>query len=232
MSGFGITVGYHRFLSHRAYDAGLFVKFCTLFFGAAAFEMSALGWCSQHRDHHKYVDTDKDPYDITRGFFYAHMGWIMFWLRNIDYDNVKDLKKDALIMHQHKHFQIWALGFGVIMPAIIGALYGHVIESLLFVVAARMFIVFHVTFFINSFAHTFGKATYDKSISAKDNWLGAILTGGEGYHSFHHRFPSDYRNGVKWYHWDPSKWVIAGMSFIGLTKGLKRATEFQILSAI
>lgn len=230
-STLAITAGYHRLYAHSTYKARKFYHAIMLALGSATFQQSALKWASLHRTHHQFTDTDRDPYNIKKGFFYAHMGWIMFWLRGIDYDNVKDLKKDALVMHQHNHFQLWALGFGIAMPALIGALYGRVFETILFGVAGRMFIVFQSTFFINSFAHTFGTATYDKSISAKDNWLGAILTGGEGYHSFHHRFPNDYRNGIRWYQWDPTKWFIWALSHLGCTWDIRRTPAELILKS-
>ena len=93
-----------------------------LFFGAASFQQSALKWSSQHRDHHQYVDTDRDPYDISRGFWYAHVGWILFWKHPINYDNVKDLQQNALVMSQHKHYRLWSIGSGLILPLLIGAL--------------------------------------------------------------------------------------------------------------
>lgn len=226
-----ITAGYHRLYAHKTYQAGSIYQFFMLAFGAATFQQSALKWASLHRTHHQYTDTERDPYNIKKGFFYAHMGWILFYLRSVDYSNVKDLQQSGLVMHQHRHFQLWAFGFGVIMPALIGAMYGHVLEALLFGVAARLFLVFQVVFFINSFAHTFGTATYGVVGSAKDNWLGAILTGGEGYHSFHHMFPNDYRNGVRWYHWDPSKWFIWTSHRLGWAWALKRAPEALILKA-
>lgn len=226
-----ISSGYHRLYAHRAYQANPIFQFFMLAFGAATFQQSALKWASLHRTHHHYTDTERDPYNIKMGFFYAHVGWILFYLRSIDYSNVKDLTESKLVMHQNRHFQLWALGFGVVMPVLIGALYGQAVEALLFGVAARMFVVFQVVFFINSFAHTFGGHEYGKDVSARDNWLGAILTGGEGYHSFHHRFPNDYRNGVRWFHWDPSKWFIWASARLGWTWALRRAAEAQILEA-
>ncbi len=226
-----ITAGYHRLYAHKTYKAGPLYQFVMLALGAATFQQSALKWASLHRTHHQFTDTERDPYNIKKGFFYAHMGWILFYIRSIDFSNVKDLEKSKLVMHQHKHFQWWALGFGVVMPALIGLAYGNVWEALLFGVAGRMFVIFQVTFFINSFAHTFGHATYDGETSARDNWIGALLTGGEGYHSFHHRFPNDYRNGVRWYHWDPSKWFIFVSSKLGWTWALQRATRQQVLDA-
>ena len=230
-TGLAITVGYHRLLAHRAFKAHPLLVFLSLFFGAAAFEESALQWTSQHRDHHKYVDTDRDPYNIKQGFFYAHIGWILFHNHPIDYENVKDLQRNKFIMHQHQNYVPWAVTAGILLPLLTGILWSNWLSALLISVFARLTFVHHGTFFINSVCHYFGKATYDPQISAKDHWLVAFITNGEGYHSFHHRFPSDYRNGHKWYHWDPSKWVIALMDRVGLTWDLKRVSKFQILAA-
>ena len=226
-----ITAGYHRLYAHSTYRANAAYRFLMLAFGASTFQQSALKWASLHRTHHQYTDTEKDPYNIKKGFFYAHMGWILFYLRSIDYSNVKDLEKSKLIMNQHRHFQLWAVGFGILLPLLIGAFYGYIWEALLFGVAGRLFVVFQVVFFINSFAHSFGKATYGSEVSARDNWVGAFLTAGEGYHSFHHRFPNDYRNGIRWYHWDPSKWFIWTAGLLGCAWDIKRTSEFQIIAA-
>lgn len=226
-----ITAGYHRLFAHRTYRAAALYRFFMLAFGAATFQQSALKWSSLHRTHHQYTDTDRDPYNIKKGFFYAHVGWILFYVRGVDYANVKDLRESRLVELQNRDFQWWAIGFGIVMPVLIGAAYGAAWEAFLFAVGLRLFVVFQTVFFINSFAHTFGSATYDKQASARDNWIGAVLTGGEGYHSFHHRFPSDYRNGVRWYHWDPSKWFIRASSFVGWTWDLQRSPEKQILEA-
>ncbi|OGX05206.1 MAG: hypothetical protein A3G87_06835 [Omnitrophica bacterium RIFCSPLOWO2_12_FULL_50_11] len=230
-TGLSITVGYHRLFAHRSFQASPIVHFLTLFFGAGAFQESVLQWASQHRQHHAFVDTERDPYNIKQGFFYAHMGWLLFRKHKIDYDNVKDLEKNRLVQHQHKHYVLWSVVSGLILPTFMGALMDHALGAFLIGVAGRITFVHHGTFMINSVCHWFGRPTYNDQESPRDHWLIALITMGEGYHSFHHRFPSDYRNGVKWYHWDPSKWVIRMMSFVGLAKGLKRASEFQILSA-
>jgi len=120
---------------------------------------------------------------------------------------------------------MWATGFGVALPLIIGVACGELFEAALFGIAARLFVVFQLAFFINSFAHTFGSRKYGETISARDNWLGSLLTFGEGNHSFHHRFPIDYRNGIRWYHWDPSKWFIYLLSWLGFTWDLKRTPK-------
>ena len=231
-TSFAITVGYHRLFAHGTFKANTVLKFLILFFGAAAFEQSALKWASLHRQHHQYTDTDKDPYNIKQGFFYAHVGWILFWKHSVHYDNVKDLQRSRLVMAQHARYQWWAMIAGVVTPLAVGGLCGNMLEAFLWSVAARMTLVFHSAFFINSFAHSFGTKSYDPSSSAKDNWFGAVLTNGEGYHNFHHKFPNDYRNGVRWYHWDPSKWLIWVFWKLGLVWDLKRTADEQILRAL
>lgn len=231
MTPLSITVGYHRLFSHGAFKTNAVVRFLLLFFGAAAFEQSALEWTSQHRDHHRYVDTDRDPYSIKKGFFYAHLGWMIFWRHETDYENVTDLARDPVVAHQHRHYLAWAIGAGIITPLIVGAATGHLLAAIVFSVCLRITLVHHLTFFINSICHMFGKATYDMHATARDNWFIAILTFGEGYHNFHHRFAADYRNGVRWYQWDPSKWLIALMSGLGLAWDLRRVSDFQIMAA-
>lgn len=230
-TGMSITVGYHRFYAHNTFKASRIVQFLILFFGAAAFQQSALTWSSGHRDHHRYVDTDLDPYSIKKGFWYAHIGWMTLWKQRPDYTNVKDLLKNKLVMHQHDHYVAWGVVAGILFPVLLGFLSGHALGALVFSVCVRLTFVYHATWCINSVCHTFGKATYDIYATAKDHWLVAIVTNGEGYHNFHHRFPMDYRNGVRWYHWDPSKWMIAWLAQLGLVWDLKKTSAFRILQA-
>jgi stearoyl-CoA desaturase (Delta-9 desaturase) len=231
LTGMSITVGYHRFFAHRAFQANNIVKAVVLFFGAGAFEQSAIQWASQHRDHHRYVDTDLDPYGIHRGFWFAHILWFILYEYQTDYTNVKDLQNDPLVMHQHTYYIYWASVAGIIFPTLVGALLGHALGAFLLAVALRLTLVHHSTFSINSVCHVFGKATYDIDASARDHWIVALLTNGEGYHNFHHRFASDYRNGYRWYHWDPTKWMIKTLSFIGFTWDLHRMPNFSIEAA-
>ncbi len=231
VTSFAITAGYHRLYAHRAYKTGKFVQFLVLFFGAAAFEQSALTWCAGHRDHHRYVDTEKDPYSIKKGFWYAHIGWMTLWQQWPDYNNVKDLLKNKLVRHQHDHYIAWGFISGILFPLFLGFLTGHTLGALVFSVCVRLTLVYHGTFCINSVCHTFGKATYDIHATARDNWFVAFFTNGEGYHNFHHRFPTDYRNGIRWYQWDPSKWLIALFGRLGLAKELRKTEPRRVLEA-
>lgn len=230
-TGISITAGYHRLFSHVTYQAHPVVQFLFLFFGAAAFEQSALDWSAQHRDHHRYVDTDRDPYSIKKGFFYAHVGWLIFWKHHIPYDNVPDLKENALVQNQNRYYHLWAVTSGIIVPVLIGAAAGHALGAFLLAFCFRVAFVHHATFCINSVCHMFGKSTYDIHATAKDHWLVAYVTNGEGYHNFHHRFPSDYRNAIRWYQWDPSKWLIFMLARMGLASNLKKVSNFRIWEA-
>lgn len=234
-TGLSITLGYHRLFSHAAFQARWPVRLATLLFGAAAFENSALAWVSDHRRHHKHVDHDDDPYDISKGFFHAHIGWILFKLDPVPpWDNVHDLRKDGLVMWQER-FYVWiAVGIGFVLPALLGYLHSGPMGALsgfLLAGVARTTAVQHMTFFINSLCHTIGSQPYSNKCSARDSWLMAIFTFGEGYHNYHHEFQHDYRNGVKWWQWDPTKWTIWTLEKVGMVRGLRRVSEDKILLA-
>ena len=230
-TGMAITVGYHRLFSHATFKTNALIRFLLLFFGAATLEQSALKWSSQHRQHHQFTDTEKDPYSINKGFFYAHIGWIIFWKHKVNYDNVQDLMQSKMMMHQHKRYGLWSVGSGIVVPLAIGFAIGRPLGAFLLAICLRLTLVLNAAFFINSFCHMFGTKSYGDESSARDHWLGAIITNGEGYHNFHHRFPNDYRNGVRWYHWDPSKWLIYLLHCLGLVRDLHRAPEDKILAA-
>jgi len=234
-TGMSITLGYHRLFAHKAFRAKTPVKLFTLLFGAAAFEDSALDWASDHRQHHKNVDDEHDdPYAISKGFFWAHMGWIFFKLYPRPLDNVSDLKKDPLVMWQHRHHQIIGVLVGLVLPTLIGALYGGwvgALGGLLIAGVMRLVCVHHCTFLINSLCHTMGNRPYDSGTSARDSWVMAIFTFGEGYHNYHHSFQHDYRNGVKPWQWDPTKWAIWTLSKLGLAEELRRVPEEKIFLA-
>ncbi|MDB6168587.1 MAG: Stearoyl-CoA 9-desaturase [Verrucomicrobia bacterium] len=232
-TGLSITLGYHRLFAHKAFEARWPIRLLTLLFGAATFENSALAWVSDHRRHHKNVDSDDDPYDITKGFWHAHIGWILFRLDpEPPWDNVADLRKDRLVMLQEKYYVRTAITVGFLLPALLGFLHAGWIGALggfLIAGVARVVAVQHMTFFINSLCHTVGRQPYSDQCSARDSALMAVFTFGEGYHNYHHEFQHDYRNGVKWWQWDPTKWSIWILSKLGLVKGLRRVSEEKIL---
>lgn len=244
-TGMAITTGYHRLYSHRSFSGSWPVRLICLLFGAATFQNSVLLWSSEHRYHHKYTDRDghpRDPYNINRGFFYAHMGWLFVKEQpQLEKDNVADLRRDPLVVWQDRYILPLAIGIGFLMPAVITASWAAVVGTSIWVGAlgglliagcARIVIVQHATFFINSLAHTIGRQPYDSSGSPRDSGLVALFTFGEGYHNFHHTFQNDYRNGVRFWHFDPSKWVIFLLSKVGLADSLRRVPKETIRLAV
>jgi stearoyl-CoA desaturase (delta-9 desaturase) len=233
--GMSITTGYHRLWSHKTYQAHWSMRLICALGGAFALQNSILHWCSDHRIHHKFVDNnDVDPYSAKKGFWYSHIGWMLreYQLnRYIDYDNVRDLQKDPIVMWQHKHYLSLSILMNFGVPLLFGLIHGDVISSLLLVGFLRLVLSHHTTFFINSLAHIWGKQTYTEKNTARDNGLLALLTFGEGYHNFHHMFENDYRNGIRWWHFDPTKWVIKGCYYLRLTSNLRVAPEDKIEKA-
>ncbi len=231
-SSLGITGGYHRLFSHRSYDTKPFVKLFYLLFGAASVQGSALKWCSDHRRHHRAVDTEEDPYNIKKGFFFAHMGWV-FLKEDPRYEGVfaADLAADPLVAWQHRNIDwltpVMAFGF----PTLVGWMLGSPLGGLAFGGFVRVVLIHHCTFFINSLCHMVGTQPYSDRVSARDSFVMSLLAYGEGYHNFHHQFASDYRNGIRWYHWDPTKWVVSLMSHVGWTYKLRVTPQATILRA-
>lgn len=234
-AGISITAGYHRLWAHKTYDAHWSLRILFALGGALAVQNSALHWSSDHREHHKHVDdNDHDPYSAKRGFWYSHIGWMLREYqasKYSNYDNVKDLQQDPVVMWQHRHYLLLTLLTTIGWPVAIGFMLGDVWGAVLLVGFARLVINHHTTFFINSLAHIWGKQTYTDRNTARDNGFLALLTFGEGYHNYHHIFSADYRNGIRWWHFDPTKWLIRSCSWLGLTKNLKRTNGYQIEKA-
>ena len=235
LTGMSITVGYHRLFSHRAYQAKWPVRLFVCLFGAGAFQMSALKWSAEHRHHHKHTDQDGDPHDphsIARGFWWAHMGWLLVKVDpRLRHDNVEDLRRDPILAWQERWYVPIAIVMGFFVPMAVGAgwyaftgrdvLVG-VLSGFLFGGTIRIVAVHHMTWFINSLAHSIGSRPYDSEASSRDNGLLALFTFGEGYHNYHHAFQTDYRNGVRFWQFDPTKWVIWTLSKVGLASNLRR----------
>lgn len=231
LNGMSITGGYHRFWAHKSYEAHPVLKVFYALWGAGALQNSILVWASDHRRHHRHVDDNElDPYSSGRGLWYSHMGWMMREYRphTDDFSNAKDLQRDPIVMWQHRHYIALTLLMNLGLPIGLGIWHGDIIGTVLIVGLLRLIINHHVTFFINSLAHFWGTRPYSESSSARDNGFLAFLTYGEGYHNYHHIFQTDYRNGIRWWQWDPTKWMINLCSRVGLANNLTRISDFKI----
>lgn len=229
LTNLSITAGYHRLFSHRAYEAHWIVRLGWLLIGASAYQGSCLKWSADHRQHHNKVDSHDDPYSINKGFWYAHMGWL-FLKDSTDQDpKAADLQKDWMVQFQHDHYYTIALVTGFLFPLFVGWLMGSAWGGLILAGSLRIALTQQSTFCVNSLTHTFGRRPYSEDISARDSFWVAVITHGEGYHNYHHRFQTDYRNGIKWYQWDPTKWTIRLLAIFGLAQKLRTISAQEIL---
>lgn len=231
LCGFAITGGYHRHFAHPTYGANVLVRVFYLLFGAAAVQNSAIRWSADHRRHHARTDQEEDPYNITRGFWWAHMGWVFFKdPKKAIPRGVDDLLADRLVAFQHRYYIALAILVSLVVPGLLGLLWGDPIGAMLVACFLRLVLQWHATGAVNSVAHWMGSRPYSQAISARDSFVTAIVTMGEGYHNFHHRFQLDYRNGVRWYHFDPTKWIVWSFERVGLAWELRRTAPEKIRS--
>lgn len=223
-----ITAGYHRYYSHRTFKAKKPVEWGLLFFGTLAVQGSVLRWAFDHRLHHTFIDGERDPYGTPQGFWQSHLLWMFKHGEPFDDRFLGELKEDKLLIFQHKYFGLLITLVNVLVVLFVGWLTGDYIGSFVFVFLLRLFLGHHCTWFINSLAHIWGTKPYSSEHSAVNNFILAFLTSGEGYHNYHHTFASDYRNGIRWYQYDPTKYLIWTLSKLGLASGLKRTDPLMI----
>jgi stearoyl-CoA desaturase (Delta-9 desaturase) len=228
LTGLSITGGYHRYYAHRSYRTGSVVEAVLLFFGSMTAQGSALRWSFDHRNHHAHVDTDNDPYSIKKGFWYAHCLWILEKPRPIESKIVSDLLKNKLVMFQHRHYKSLMIGTNALVTILFSWIFSDFWGAFFIALWLRLFVLHHFTWFINSLAHTWGEKPFCLELTAVDNYFLSLLTFGEGYHNYHHTFANDYRNGIRWYHFDPTKWLIWTLNKLGLAHSLRQMDAVTI----
>tara|TARA_B110000503_G_scaffold141911_1_gene236975 strand:+ start:1992 stop:3191 length:1200 start_codon:yes stop_codon:yes gene_type:complete len=239
ISNITVGIGLHRLWSHDTYKTNKYVELILAILAAGTLQGPALSWASNHFKHHSFTDTEKDPHtplkykNRIKGFFWSHMGWMLAGngsYKSIDRVTMVKLGKNKILRWQLKHYWSLAIIMNSIVPAIIGYIFGGTMiaayAGLIFIGLGRA-VQQQITFFVNSLCHFVGKQTYIKGTSGDIWWL-AVLLLGENWHNFHHAFPSDYRNGAKWYQTDVHKWIIYLMSKCGLAWDLKRTAKVRV----
>ncbi len=232
LCGISITTLYHRCYSHRSCELHPIIQGFLLFFATLSVQGSALQWSYDHRLHHNHVDTKKDPYSITRGFWDAHFLWM---LRKRDKANpaaTPDLAQNKLVMFQHKHYVPLMIITNFSIIVFFGFLFNNFLGAFIILFLTRLFINHHTTWFINSLAHTLGSQPFSKQHTAVNNWLVSFVTYGEGYHNFHHTFPGDYRNGIRWWQYDPGKFLLWALNKVKLATVRKIPRESIIKKSL
>jgi stearoyl-CoA desaturase (delta-9 desaturase) len=250
VAGLGVTMGYHRYFSHRSFDSHPVIEFLLLIAGTMSLQNSALKWSSDHRKHHSFTDTDKDPYNAKLGFWWSHILWIFYSDKEESqarfsgessiqalqrlFPNCRDLIQKPMIRLQHKLSIPMGLILSFGIPALVGYWAGDLGGYVLIAGFLRVALLHNSTFFINSLAHIWGEQPHSTKDTSRNSFWLALLALGEGYHNYHHTYPTDYRNGVKAYHFDPTKWIIRGLSLVGLTSNLRvaRATPVAVATPV
>ncbi len=217
---FFITAGYHRYFAHRAYKLGRVMQFIMAFGGGTSAQKGALWWAANHRDHHRFSDTDKDPHKSDRGFWWSHVLWILCSKYNdTNYEKIKDFAKYPELVFLNKHH--------LVPPVILGVacfLAGG--WSMLFCgFFLSTVLLYHGTFSINSLTHRWGRRRYQTSDTSKNSLLLALVTLGEGWHNNHHYYASTANQGFFWWEIDISYYVLRVLSWVGLAKDLRTPTD-------
>jgi stearoyl-CoA desaturase (delta-9 desaturase) len=230
----GITVGFHRLFTHRAFETNIVVAFVFGVLGSMAAQGRLFNWVALHRRHHQHSDDLNDPHSphhmgeqtwgVLRGMWHAHLGWI-FRPKPLDLPRyVKDLNERPTFRVLNHLFFVW-VGVGLLIPAAIGGLitqswsgafWGFVWGGLV-----RVLLVHHVTWSINSVCHIWGRRPYKSGDESRNNFLFGVLALGEGWHNSHHAFPTSARHGLRWWQPDVSYWVIRALAALGLAWNLK-----------
>jgi stearoyl-CoA desaturase (Delta-9 desaturase) len=216
---FFIGAGYHRYFSHRAYKTSRWFQFVLAFMCQTTTQKSVIWWAAKHRHHHRFSDTEDDVHSpVRRSFFYSHMGWIFDRKHEndaFDWDSVKDLTRYPELMFLHKYEQFPSV-VAALVCFLIGGWSGLVVGFFWSTVA-----VYHGTFAINSLAHVHGSKRYLTGDESRNNALLAVMTMGEGWHNNHHAYQYAACQGFKWWEWDPTYYLLVGLSKIGVVWDIK-----------
>jgi len=218
LSMLGITGGYHRLWAHTTYKANSILEIFYLIFGTMASQKDVIKWVREHRTHHRNEEKPGDPYNISKGLFHAHVGWLLkpydaVETNEISKTDITDLEKNKLLVFQRKYYKILWFIFSFVITYYIMKQWNETPTNIFFSNILRIVACLNLTWCINSLAHYIGDKPYNKNIEARNNNILGLLTLGEGWHNYHHSYPKDYRSS------EPTKFNIT-TKFINLTRKL------------
>ena len=227
ISGFGVTVGYHRLLTHNSFQTSLFLRRFFAVIGALAGQGGPLIWVSIHRLHHLASDQDTDPHDARRGFLWAHMAWFLYNKNPFtpDYELVSDLSRDPFMRWLDRSDLLLQVVLAGAMSLLIMPFsdFHTAVSLLIWAFPLRILIVLHCTWLTNSAAHLWGSRRFDTPDRSRNNLLVALLTLGEGWHNNHHAHPGSARHGLAWYEFDLSWLLIKTLKYLKLVTNVRVA---------
>jgi stearoyl-CoA desaturase (delta-9 desaturase) len=233
-TGLGVTIGFHRLLTHRSFETTRWVKFVLGVLGSMAVQGPVLRWVATHRRHHQHSDQPADPHSphlhghgirgLLRGLWHAHMGWLFRPDAPDLHRYVGDHARDPLMRRVSAWFPIWVLA-GLLIPTAVGGLaagsWSGALLGLIWGGLARVFLLHHVTWSINSVCHLWGTRPFDCDDHSRNNFLFGLLAWGEGWHNNHHAFPTSARHGLRWWQIDVSYAVIRTLAWLDLAWNIR-----------
>jgi stearoyl-CoA desaturase (Delta-9 desaturase) len=244
LTALGITVGFHRLFTHKSFETNRVVQLILAVLGSMAVQGPLLQWVAQHRRHHQHSDQHKDPHSphlhckgmlgLLRGLWHAHLGWC-FEPDAPDLGRyVKDLRQSRLLRAVSALFPLWVV-VGLLAPAVVGGLltwsWTGAVLGLVWGGLARVFLVHHVTWSVNSVCHLWGGRPYQTGDHSRNNFVFGVLAMGEGWHNNHHAFPTSARHGLRWWQLDMSYWFIRGLALLGLAWKIRTAVPVKMSTA-
>ncbi|XP_040848441.1 stearoyl-CoA desaturase-like [Ochotona curzoniae] len=235
----GVTAGAHRLWSHRTYKARLPLRLFLIIADTMAFQNDVFEWARDHRVHHKFSETNADPHNSKRGFFFSHVGWLLVRKHPAVKEkggllDLSDLKAEKLVMFQRRYYKPAVLLMCFILPTFVPwYFWGETFRHSLYVATfLRYAIVLNITWLVNSAAHMYGYRPYDKNIEPRENTLISLGTVGEGFHNYHHSFPYDYSTSEYRWHLNFTTFFIDCMAALGLAYDRKRVSKAAVLARI
>ncbi|XP_068706353.1 stearoyl-CoA desaturase 5-like isoform X1 [Montipora foliosa] len=234
--GIGITCGAHRLWAHRSYKATWPFRLLLMLFNSMASQNSIFEWTRDHRAHHKYSETDADPHNAKRGFFFSHVGWLLMKkhpdvITKGKQCDLSDLYEDKIVMFQKRYYKLFSYFFNVVFPVFVPWYFWEesLFNAFIICFGFRYAITLNGIWNINSLSHLWGYKPYDKTINPTQNFIAILTSGGEGFHNFHHTFPQDYAASELGLRINTSKWFIDLAALLGLAFDLKTVSKDVIL---
>src|SRR5919199_3742280 len=242
--GFGITIGFHRLLTHRSFEAPTAVRAALAVLGSMSVQGAVIHWVADHRKHHTFADEDGDPHSphlhegegwrgVLKGMWHAHTGWLFDREERASARRyARDLREDPGMRFVDRFFPLWVV-LGLAIPfaaglALSGGELAAGLTAMLWGGLVRIFVLHHATWSVNSICHIYGKRPFAIEDESRNNWAVAFVSLGEGWHHNHHAFPTSARHGLRRLQLDPSYAVIRALEWLGLAREVKLPTPAQI----
>ncbi|HVZ93360.1 MAG TPA: acyl-CoA desaturase [Phycisphaerales bacterium] len=244
LTGLGVTIGYHRYFTHKSFDTHPIIKAALGILGSVAVQGPIVTWVAAHRKHHQHSDRHDDPHsphqhgeavgEFIRGFIHAHCGWLIR-LKPVDIERyAPDLVSDKLTRRISQLFPLWVL-LGLLVPTAIALAFtgtwSGALLGLLWGGAVRIFFVHHITWSVNSVCHLWGRQAFRSRDHSRNNVIFGVLALGEGWHNNHHAFPTSARHGLMWWQFDISYLIIRAMERLGLVWNVRVPSPVRITNA-